>query len=440
MDVMKEIPIPPGLKTYLSGAYGWLLSSVTEPAKPPQDEKEENNPQATEADLDTGMNKKKKMDGDSRNLGNYTAQKAFESVHMAKWWNMQEHSSVRSQSCFLKKIKILLLRRIPIWNSVFVVCVVGNSNIEATTSYQMLSDRDIIFERFVERLSTPPGRVVPSVQDDAEPGTSQQTQDRTGRRSQSPTPSARVHFEMVPSSSVLSSSTVRPANVSESEDITDVSVLSSESLAMETGREQVEKSSWMKGIEIQRPEGGACNIETHNTRASSSQNSSAGLVQGPYLKRTLRRKRTLADPAEISQAATNLQEKLDEYDWKSIVTEPPKRQRLEDPKQRNSTSPISRELTHSKAVTFVCGKQSASEPSPTTPFSTFCSTSTTTPRPFTPPNGTSTPVAKLSPEDASTSHTSISALDTETCDEEDTQDPKGRSEENDDTKSDCQLW
>ena len=58
MDVMKEIPLPPGLKTYLSGAYGWLLSSVTEPAKPPQDEKEENNPQATEADLDTGMNKK----------------------------------------------------------------------------------------------------------------------------------------------------------------------------------------------------------------------------------------------------------------------------------------------------------------------------------------------------------------------------------------------
>ena len=55
MDVMKEIPLPPGLKTYLSGAYGWLLSSVTEPAKPPQDEKEENNPQVTEADLDTGM-------------------------------------------------------------------------------------------------------------------------------------------------------------------------------------------------------------------------------------------------------------------------------------------------------------------------------------------------------------------------------------------------
>ena len=333
---------------------------------------------------------------------------------------------------------MLFHRKYPVWILVVVIYVVGNSNIEATSSYQILSDRDIIFERFVERLSTPPGRVVPSVQDDAEPGTSQQSQGRTGRGSQSPTPSARVHFEMVLSSSVHSSSTVRPASVSDSGDITDVSVLSSESLAMVTGREQVEKSSWMKGIEIHKSEGGACNVEAHNTRASSSQNSSSGLVQSPYLKRTLRRKRTLADPAEISQAAANLQEKLDKYDWKSIVTEPPKRQRLEDPKERNSTSPMSRELTHNKAVTFVCEKQSTSEPSPTTPFSTFCSTSTTTPRPFTPPNGTSTPVTKLSPEDASASHSSISALDTETYDE-DTQDPKEGSDENDDTKSDCQL-
>ena len=349
---------------------------------------------------------------------------------------------LRAVRILLECILVLFVffhRIIPVWIIVFLIYFIGNSNIEATTSYQMLSDRDIIFERFVERLSTPPGRVVPSVQDDAEAGTSQQGQGRAGRRrSQSPAPSARVYFEMVPSSSVRSSSTVNPANVSDSEDITDVSVLSSESLAMETGREQVQKSSWMKGSEVPRSEGGACNIEPHNTKANSSQNSSAGLVQGPYLKRTLRRKRTLADPAEISQAAVHLQEKLDEYDWKSIVTEPPKRQRLEDSKQRNSTSPVSRELIHNKAVTFACEKQSASEPSPTTPFSTFCSTSTTTPRPFTPPNGTSTPVTKLSPEDASTSHSSISVLNTETFDEEDIKNPKEESDEND-TKNDCQL-
>ena len=303
----------------------------------------------------------------------------------------------------------------------------------------MLSDRDIIFERFVERLSTPPGRPVSSLQDDAAPGTSQQGQGRAGR-SQSLASTPRIHFEMVPSSSVQSSSTVNPANVSDLGDITDVSVLSSDSLAMETGREQVEKSSWMKGSEKHRSDCGACNVEAHNTKTNSSQNSSAGLNQGPYLKRTLRRKRTLADPADISQAAVDLQEQLDEYDWKSIVTEPPKRQRLDDSfKQRNSTSPISRELIQNKAVTFVRGQQSASEPSPTTPFSTFCSTSTTTPRPFTPPNGTSTPVTKLSPEDESSSHSSISALNTEPCDEEgNTGDPKEGLDEND-TKSDCQL-
>ena len=51
---MSEVSLPPGLKQYLSGAYGWLLSSVTEPVKPPQDEKEENNPPGTEAELDAG--------------------------------------------------------------------------------------------------------------------------------------------------------------------------------------------------------------------------------------------------------------------------------------------------------------------------------------------------------------------------------------------------
>ena len=54
LDVVREVPIPPGLKIYLNGAYGWLLSPVTEPAKPPQDEKEENNPPGTEAELEAG--------------------------------------------------------------------------------------------------------------------------------------------------------------------------------------------------------------------------------------------------------------------------------------------------------------------------------------------------------------------------------------------------
>ena len=279
----------------------------------------------------------------------------------------------------------------------------GPNIMEATGAYQTLSDRDIIFERFVERLSTT-GRVVPSVHDGATPGTSRGGQGESAQLS--PPPSSKGQFEMVSTST--HPGTVKPALVSDSEDITDVSVLSPQSLMMETGREQVETSSWMQTTSAVTS---VTKSDTSNTDSNSAKsNSSHSITQGPFLKRALRRKRTVGSLyRDISQAAVNLQEKLDDTDCDRITSEMPKRQKLQDAEQEKSPQPSTKkESAACRVVSFPPDvideemkqvSQAQSEQAPSTPFSTFCSTSSTC-RPFTPPNGTSTPVTNLSPEDS----------------------------------------
>ena len=280
---------------------------------------------------------------------------------------------------------------------------------DTTSPYQMLSDRDIIFERFVERLSST-GRVMPSVHDSATPGTSQEGQ---GERRQPSSSTANTgQFEVVPIST--DHGTINPATVSDSEDITDVSVLSPQRLMMETGREKVEKSSWMQSTSlVSDTKSGSGNSVDSLSAKSGSTHSTA---HGPFLKRRLRRKRTIASLSEISQAAVDLQQKLDETDWDRVTSELPKRQKLQDTEQEGISLPCtSKQPVQTRAVSFTPDvvdeemkqmSQAGSEGEPSTPFSTFCSTSTC--RPFTPPNGTSTPVTNRSPEDANTTQSSTS--------------------------------
>ncbi len=51
LDVMKVVTVPPGIRDYLTYKFGWLLSSTTEPAIPPREERAQNNP-SLEGSLD----------------------------------------------------------------------------------------------------------------------------------------------------------------------------------------------------------------------------------------------------------------------------------------------------------------------------------------------------------------------------------------------------
>ncbi len=289
----------------------------------------------------------------------------------------------------------------------------------------MLSDRDIIFERFVERLHT--GLVGATVGDGgATPGPSHQlwtcsTENITPSPPQysttstfevvpittSTTNSRTSTFEVVPFTSPASLASVYPArSVADVSNIPDVDVLTTSIVA------EPPDTDW-EALPL---------VATHTQSqkeddpAAKRAQSARSILKEPYLRRNIRKRRTIASPSEISGAVLDLGTRLEPCEDDVHVPQA-KRLRKCDTEEENAkvakcsdntrmrckkSSPSSVTSTKpgegcdsANVLNKQEPEQSERECEETPPFSSFCRRSSTTP-----PRDTSTP-SEMEPEDLS---------------------------------------